>query len=464
MIMENQYQSLVDDQKKYFKTGATRPLSFRLDSLRKLKQAILSHEGQIGEALYQDLGKSEAEVVSTEIGFTLNEINHVMKKLPKWIKHKKNKTNLFNLPGKSYIIHEPYGTTLIIGPWNYPFQLVMSPLVGAIAGGNTALIKPSEISTHTAQVIDTLLSQTFDPVYIRAVQGGIRETNDLLDIRFDKIFFTGSQKVGSIIMAKAAKHLTPVVLELGGKSPTVIDQTAKLELAVKRIVFGKGTNAGQTCVAPDYVLVHESIQDDFIKSFKKTVNSFYSHNVIENDSFGKMINATNYQRVKDYMKDGEIVYGGQTDDQKLKIGLTLVRVDDLEKPIMQEEIFGPVLPVVTFTNEDQLIAIIHKNPDPLAMYIFSEDKAFVNRLIQAVPFGGGCINNTIMHLTNENLPFGGRGTSGMGHYHGIHSFNAFTHQKAILQAPTWFDLKLKYPPFMKKSLKFVKWLMYGKVV
>jgi aldehyde dehydrogenase (NAD+) len=463
MIMENQYKPLVDKQKKYFKTGSTRPVSFRVDMLRKLKQAILSHENEITEALYKDLGKSEAEVVSTEIGFTLNEINHVMKKLPKWAKRTKKRTNLFNLLGKSYIIHEPYGTTLIIGPWNYPFQLVMSPLVGAITGGNTAVVKPSEISTHTAQVIDNLLSQTFEPSYIAPVQGGIPETNVLLDNRFDKIFFTGSPKVGSIIMEKAAKHLTPVVLELGGKSPTVIDKTAKLDIAAKRIVFGKGTNAGQTCVAPDYVLVHESRKDDFYKAFENTVKEFYNHNVIESESFGKMINVANYQRMKDYMNDGKIVCGGQTDDKKLKIGLTLVEVTDLEKRIMQEEIFGPVLPVVSFKNEDQLIEIIHKNPDPLAMYIFSEDKTFINRLIHTIPFGGGCINDTIMHLTNENLPFGGRGTSGMGNYHGIHSFNAFTHQKAILQAPTWFDLKLKYPPFMKKSLKFVKWFMYGKV-
>ena len=459
--MESQYKKLVANQKKYFKTGSTRPVSFRIDMLRKLKETILSHEKEIGEALYKDLGKSEAEVVSTEIGFTLNEINHVMKKLPKWAKRKRNKTNLFNLPGKSYIIPEPYGTTLIIGPWNYPFQLVMSPLVGAIAGGNTAVVKPSEISTHTAQVIDDILNQTFEPSYIAPVQGGIPETNELLDIRFDKIFFTGSPKVGSIIMEKAAKHLTPVVLELGGKSPTVIDQTAKLDIAVKRIVFGKGTNAGQTCVAPDYVLVHESIKDDFYRIFENTVKDFYGQSVMENESFGKMINMVNYQRVKDYMSDGEIVYGGQTDDDKLKIGLTLIEVTDLDKSIMQEEIFGPVLPVVSFKNENQLIEIIHKNPDPLAMYIFSEDKAFVNQLIHTIPFGGGCINDTIMHLTNENLPFGGRGTSGMGHYHGKHSFDAFTHKKAILHSSTWFDLKMKYPQFMKKSLKLVKWLMYG---
>jgi len=463
MKMEKQYQLLVDNQKKNFKTGATRPLSFRLESLHKLKQAILNHEDQISKALYEDLGKSQAEVISTEIGFSLNEINHVIKKLPKWIKIKKNKTNLFNLPGKSFIIHEPYGTTLIIGPWNYPFQLVMSPLVGAIAGGNTALVKPSEISSHTAQEVDNLLSQTFDPSYICAVQGGISETNALLNIRFDKIFFTGSQKVGSIIMTKAAKHLTPVILELGGKSPTIIDKTAKLEIAAKRIVFGKGTNSGQTCVAPDYVLIHESIQKDFYHAFEKTVKDFYSHNVIESELYGKMINVVNYQRVKDYMKDGKIVYGGQTDDEKLKIGLTLVEVTDLEKTIMQEEIFGPILPVIAYKDEKQLIDILHENPDPLAMYIFSEDKAFVSRLIHTIPFGGGCINDTIMHLTNENLPFGGRGTSGMGNYHGIHSFNAFTHQKAILQAPTWFDLKLKYPPFMKKSIKLMKWLMYGKL-
>src|SRR6056297_877913 len=461
MIMDNQYKALVDHQKKHYKTGETKTLSFRLDMLGKLKDTILKYEDDIANALHKDLGKSETEVVSTEIGFTLHEINFVMKNLKKWTKKTRIKTNLFNLPGKSYIIHEPFGVTLIIGPWNYPFQLVMSPLIGAIAGGNMAVVKPSEISTNTAEVIDQILTEAFQPAYIAVIQGGIPETNDLLELRFDKIFFTGSTKVGSIIMEKVAKHLTPVVLELGGKSPTIIDKTAKLDVALNRVVFGKGTNAGQTCVAPDYVLVHEDIKEDFYKAFKQTVKDFYSGSTIENEEFGKIINEGNYQRVKGYLDEGKIVFGGETDDESLKIGLSLVEVDDLEKPIMQEEIFGPVLPVIPFKSYDDIITVIHKNPDPLAMYIFSEDKPFAERLIHDIAFGGGCINDTIMHLTNEHLPFGGRGTSGMGNYHGKHSFDAFTHKKAILHARTWSDLKLKYSPFMKKRLKWVKRLLYG---
>jgi len=461
--MENQYKKLVDNQKKYFKTGETKLLSFRLAMLRKLKDTILNHEDNIANALQKDLGKSETEVVSTEIGFTLHEINFVMKHLKKWMKKTRIKTNLFNLPGKSYTVHEPFGVTLIIGPWNYPFQLVMSPLIGAIAGGNTSVVKPSEISTHTANVIDQILTETYQTSFIAVVQGGIPETNELLDLRYDKIFFTGSTKVGRIIMEKAAKHLTPVVLELGGKSPTIIDQTAKLDIAAKRVVFGKGTNAGQTCVAPDYVLVHEDIKVDFYKAFEQTVKDFYPDSLIENEGFGKIINDRNYQRVKSYLNDGKVVFGGETDDENLKISLSLVEVHDMETPIMREEIFGPVLPVIAFKTYDEIINIIHKNPDPLAMYIFSEDKPFSERLIHEVPFGGGCVNDTIMHLTNEHLPFGGRGTSGIGNYHGKHSFDAFTHKKAILHARTWFDLKMKYPPFMKKSLKWVKRLMYGTV-
>lgn len=460
--MNNQYKERLDNQRKFFRTGETKKLQFRLEMLRRLRQAILKHEADITQALYMDLGKSETEVISTEIGFTLNELNFVMKNLPKWSKNKRVKTNLFNLPGKSYTVHEPYGVTLIIAPWNYPFQLAISPLIGAICGGNTVVVKPSEISSNTANVMDKILTETFQPSYIAVVQGGIPETNELLELRFDKIFFTGSTKVGRIIMKKAAAHLTPVVLELGGKSPVVIDQSAKLDIAARRIVFGKGTNAGQTCVAPDYVLVHERIKEKFYQAFKNTVKEFYSESMIQNEEFGRMVNERNYQRIKSYLKDGKVICGGQTDDDKLKIDLSLVEVHDLEKPIMNDEIFGPVLPVIAFKDYDEMVSIIHRNPDPLAMYIFSQDRHFVDRLIHDIPFGGGCVNDTIMHLTNEHLPFGGRGTSGMGNYHGKHSFDTFTHKKAILRASTIFELKLKYPPFMKKSLKLVKRLMYGR--
>lgn len=461
--MNNSYENLIQNQRNFFRNGTTKRLEFRKEMLKRLKKAILKHESAIIEALYNDLGKSEAEAVSTEIGMILNEINGVLKHLPQWRKKERAKTNLFNLPGKSYTIREPYGVTLIIGPWNYPFQLVMAPLVGAIAGGNTAVVKPSEIASHTAAVIDLILSETFDREYIAVVQGGIPETNELMELRYDKIFFTGSTKVGSLIMEKAARHLTPVVLELGGKSPTVIDRTANLDIAVRRIVFGKGTNAGQTCVAPDYVLIHEEVKEAFYQMFEKVSNEFYTDSAVHNNDFGKIINERNYERVKGYLQDGRIVFGGGTDDEKRKIELTLVEVQDLEKPIMREEIFGPVLPVISFRNYDEITAIIHRNPDPLAMYIFSEDRQFIEHLIRDIPFGGGCVNDTIMHLTNEHLPFGGRGTSGIGNYHGRHSYDTFTHKKAILHSSTRFDLKMKYPPAMKKSLNLIKRLMYGSI-
>lgn len=459
--MDNQYKSLIQSQKAFFENGATKKTAFRKDMLQRLKSVILKYEGAIVQALYKDLGKSEAESISTEIGITLSEINGILKHLGRWNRKSRVKTNLFNLPGKSYTVREPFGVTLIIGPWNYPFQLVMAPLVGAIAGGNTAVVKPSEISVHTADVIDKILTEAFDKSYVAVVQGGIPETNDLMELRYDKIFFTGSTKVGRIIMEKSARHLTPVVLELGGKSPTVIDKTANVNIAMKRIAFGKGTNAGQTCVAPDYVLVHEAIKEEFYNEFKRVSEAFYTDSPLNNEAFGKMINKQNYLRVKNYMKDGKVIFGGKTDDEKLKIELTLVEVDDLDKPIMQEEIFGPVLPVISYKDYDEIVDIIHRNPDPLAMYIFSEDKQFIDALIHDIPFGGGCVNDTIMHLTNESLPFGGRGTSGIGNYHGKHSYETFTHEKAILQSSTKFDLKMKYPPAMKKSLKLIKRLMYG---
>lgn len=459
--MKETINKIIENQRVYFRAGETRSVAFRMQMLMRLKKSILNNEEVIAHALHLDLGKSEAEVVSTEIGFTLNEINTVMKHLKRWSRKEKVKTNLFNLPGKSYTVREPYGVTLLMGPWNYPFQLVMSPLIGAIAGGNTAVVKPSEISAHTAEIIEKVLFEAFKEEYVAVVQGGVPETNALLEHRFDKIFFTGSTRVGSIIMEKAAKHLTPVVLELGGKSPTIIDRTANIEVAVNRIVFGKGTNAGQTCVAPDYVLVHEDVKETFYNQYRKTVEAFYSESVIENNEFGKMINRGNYERVKAYMKDGKIVYGGHVDDENLKIGLTLVEVTDMDTAIMKEEIFGPVLPVVTYTRYEDILKVVRQNPDPLALYLFSEDRTFIEKVIHDIPFGGGCVNDTIMHLTNEHLPFGGRGPSGMGNYHGRHSFDAFTHEKSILYATTKFDLKLKYPPFMRRNIGLVKRIMYG---
>lgn len=460
LMNEISYRELIDEQKRFYRNGNTRSLEFRKSMLKKLKASILDYEEEIMEALMLDLGKSVHESVVTEIGFTLNEINHTLKNLSKWDKKRKIKTNLFNIPSRSYIVHEPYGATLIIGPWNYPFQLAMSPLVGAIAGGNCAVIKPSEISSHTAAVINKMISKHFDSEYIAVVEGGIPETNALLEERFDLIFFTGSTKVGRIIMEKAAKHLTPVILELGGKSPAIVDKDSDLKSAVRKIIFGKATNAGQTCVAPDYLLVHESIKNDFYKLFEETTKAFYGFDILNNVDYGKMINRSNYDRVKSYMADGKVIYGGEFEDDALKIGLTMVEIEDMESPIMTEEIFGPILPVVTFKNLDEVVDIVHRNPDPLALYVFSNNKSFVDEIVHRVHFGGGCVNDTIMHLANEHLPFGGRGTSGMGSYHGINSFKVFTHEKSILESSRVFEMKLKYPPYKKDTLKLIKRMMY----
>jgi aldehyde dehydrogenase (NAD+) len=458
--MENQFAELINYQRAFFNTGATRSIDFRINQLDRLKKAILAYEERIAHALFLDLGKSEQEIITTEIGFTLTEISTIKRNLAKWSKKKRIKTNLINSGSKSYTIHEPYGATLIIGPWNYPFQLAMSPLVGAIAGGNTVVIKPSELAQHTSQVMQAMITEYFDSAYIQVVQGAIAETTALLNNRFDKIFFTGSTTVGSIVMEKAAKHLTPVILELGGKSPCIVDKFSNLELAVNRIVFGKGINAGQTCVAPDYVLIHEDIKDAFYLKFKEVATKFYGAGAQTSPDFGKIINLKNYKRIVEYLKDGSIIHGGGYNEESLHIDLTLVEVTNLELPIMKEEIFGPVLPIITYQTIDEVESIIRRNRDPLAFYIFSKNPTFVDELIHRIPFGGGCVNDTIMHLTNEHLPFGGRGTSGIGNYHGKHSFDAFTHEKSIMVSPTFFDIKLKYPPFTKRSNRIVKKIMY----
>lgn len=449
-----------DAQGEFFNSGITRNIDYRLKMLRRLKTAILNNERKIAEALQQDLGKPEQETVTTEIGMVIQEINMMLKHLEKWSRKKKCRTNLINMPGKSFTIREPYGRILIISPWNYPFHLVILPLVGAIAGGNCAIIKPSEISPSTSKVIKDLINQTFDSQYIQVIEGAIEETSDLLERSFDKIFFTGSSKVGGIVMEKAAKHLTPVVLELGGKSPCIVDKNCNMDIAVKRILFGKGINAGQTCVAPDYVLVHESVKGIFYKKCEERIKDFYGATYEGSKDYCKIINDAHFERLQVYLKNGKIIIGGHSNKQKRHIELTLIEVTDMEQPIMKEEIFGPILPVMEFRNMSDIQKMIAYNPNPLALYIFSNDHHFIDSIVQRIPFGGGCINDTLMHLTNENLPFGGRGMSGFGRYHGKHSFEVFTHEKGILNRSTAFDLKLKYPPYNNKVMSFLKKWMY----
>lgn len=457
--MEN-YTELIYKQKQLFNSKETKSYKFRYNQLAKLKKVILDNEELIIEALNKDLGKSTYESITAEIGITLSEITYLMKHLKKLMKPKKVRTNLINFGSKSLIINEPYGNVLIISPWNYPFQLAMSPIVGAMAGGNTVVLKPSEYSVHTSNVLFKLLTENFDRSYIAVILGGVSETTELLKHRFDQIFFTGNPMVGSIVMESAAKKLTPVVLELGGKSPAIVDASVNMDLVTKRIIFGKAINSGQTCVAPDYVLIEESVKDKFVESFKSQLISLYGNDMLSSDDYGKMINEKNFDRVVSYLNDGVVLNGGSFNREKLHIDLTLLEVSDLESSVMKDEIFGPILPLVTYKNIEAVETIIRMNPDPLALYVFSNNKFFVDYILENIPFGGGCVNDTIMHLTNEHLPFGGRGTSGIGNYHGKYSYETFTHQKAVLRSQTLLDLSLKYAEGGKKNLKLIKKLMY----
>lgn len=454
------YTEQVNRHRLFFKSDQTIDISYRIEMLKRLHRTIIAREEDIAAALHADLGKSMQEVITTEIGQITGEIKYLIKNIRKHTGKKRKATNMLNIPSKSYTIREPYGVTLVMGPWNYPFQLVMAPVAAAIAGGNCVVVKPSEISANTAGVIESIIDECFDESYISTVLGGVEETTALLEERFDMIFFTGSPKVGRIVMEKAARHLTPVVLELGGKSPCVVDKNTKLDVALRRIIFGKATNAGQTCVAPDYILVHDDIADEFYAHFEMIAEAFYDHEYRDNADFGRIINEGNYDRLTGFLHDGQIIYGGTHDREQLHIDLTLIEVTDLNKPIMTEEIFGPILPVVRYKTIDEAIEIISKNPDPLAMYVFSDDRAVQDTLLNRVQFGGGCINDTLLHLSNEHLPFGGRGTSGIGNYHGRYSIEAFTHEKAILHSRTFFDLMLKYPPFKDKTIPMLKRLMY----
>lgn len=457
---ESQLRDITSRQLAFYDGKHTRPLAFRLEMLDKLKRAILDFEPQIVDALQKDLGKSQYEVLTTEIGVTLTEIATVKKHLKPWMRPKRVKSNLITFGSQGKIYREPYGNTLIIGPWNYPFQLVMAPLIGAIAGGNTAIIKPSEIASQTALVVARLIEATFPQEYVAVMMGGIPETQGLLAYPFDFIFFTGSPKVGKIVMRAAAEHLTPVVLELGGKSPCIVDASAKLELAARRILFGKGTNAGQTCIAPDYLLVHRQVADRFVEVFKAEAHKLYGADMKASPDFGRIINDINFERVASFMSSGRVLFGGHLDPDHRHIDITLLEISDLDVPVMQEEIFGPILPMLVYEDLETIIRVVNRHPDPLACYIFTEDDSFANTLVDTLHFGGGAINDTIMHIANEALPFGGRGASGLGRYHGYYSFEAFTHQKSVLRSPTWYDLTLKYPPYKASFIPWVKRLLY----
>ena len=443
-------RDMLKKQKSFFEKGYTKDINFRIEALKKLKHNIKMNEKNIFKALKIDLNKSEFETFITEIGIVYDEINGAIKNIKKWSKPKKVKTPITNFLASSYIYNEPYGVALIMAPWNYPFQLIMAPLVGAISAGNCVLLKPSELAVETEQIIVKIIKETFSDEYIGVVTGGVKESEALLKEKLDYIFYTGGINVGKIVMRAAAEHLTPITLELGGKSPCIVDKDANIDLAARRIAWGKFLNAGQTCVAPDYLVVHRNIKEKLISSIENYIIEFFGENAFESEEYPRIINERHFKRLEEYLKEGKIVSGGKTDISNLYMEPTIIEGINLKNRIMEEEIFGPILPVVKFEGIDEVIDIVKNNPKPLALYYFSEDKEKQEFIIKNISFGGGCINDTIMHLSTSTLPFGGVGSSGMGSYHGRASFQTFSHKKSILKKSNLIDIKIRYAPFKGK--------------
>jgi len=437
--------ALIQLQRDFFNSGKTLDINFRLEALKKLAGAVKANENRILQALHADLGKSYAEGYMTEVGLSLSEINFIIKRLPRWAKAKRVHTPLVHFAAGSFIYPEPYGTVLIISPWNYPALLSLEPLAGAIAAGNCALLKPSKNSPETSKVLADIINGIFPPEFVRVIQGDREENADLLENRFDFIFFTGGTATGRTVMQAAAKNLTPVCLELGGKSPAVIDQTANIKLAAKRLAFGKFINAGQTCIAPDYVLIHQCRKEEFISELKKAVNKFYPKG-LSDENLPRIVNERQFQRILSLMEGEKAAFGGGYDAKSLKIEPTVLDEVAFDSPVMGQEIFGPVLPVIAYGDADAAIGMIKSRPKPLALYVFSNDKAFQRKILREVSYGGGCINDAIMHIATPYLGFGGVGESGMGAYHGKKSFDTFTHYKGIIDKKNWIDLPLRYLP------------------
>lgn len=440
-------EELVRKQKMYFRKGHTVTYAFRLKMLEKLKCSIRRNEDAICYALQKDLHKSRTESYMTEVGMVLSELSYFMKHLKGWMMPRTVRTPLAQFPSRSFTVSEPYGVTLIMAPWNYPFLLSMAPLLGAIAGGNCAIIKPSAYGQATSAVIKKIIRQTFPESYIAVVEGGRQENNQLLEQPFDYIFFTGSVGVGKQVMAKAAAHLTPVTLELGGKSPCIIDRTADLDMAAKRIVFGKFINAGQTCVAPDFVLIQEECRDEFIQLLGKWITRMLGENPLKNRDYPRMINRKHFRRVCSLIEPEKVALGGAVSENTLQIAPTVLRNVTWKDRVMKEEIFGPVLPVLTFHKTGEALAVLSRREKPLALYLFTRDKALERKILTRLSFGGGCINDTIIHLATPYMGFGGVGNSGMGNYHGKNSFETFTHRKSMVKKALWPDLPFRYQPY-----------------
>lgn len=457
--MDTTINQLVKEQRKFFRTHATFDVETRIFYLKKLYRSMKKHEADILKALHTDLGKSDTEAYMCEAGLTLSELSYQMKHIRKWAKDTHRHTDLANFLGRSFTVKEPYGVVLVMAPWNYPFMLAMEPMIGAVAAGNCCVMKPSAYSPATSKVIAAIVREVFPPEYVAVVEGGRAENTELLNQRFDYIFFTGGVTVGRLVMEKASKNLTPVTLELGGKSPCIIDSSCNLKLAARRIVFGKYLNCGQTCVAPDYVLIDEKIKERFIELVKKEIVRMYGKNPIDSSHYGKMINKKHFDRVSALIDPKKVVFGGHTDPHTLQIEPTVLDNVTPDDAVMQEEIFGPIMPILTFRTIAEAEEFVTSREKPLALYIFTRNKQVEQRFLRHVSFGGGCVNDTIMHLATSSMSFGGVGNSGMGSYHGRKSFETFTHEKSILKKSNLIDMPMRYAPYKKIWMSVIRLLL-----
>ena len=455
-MTEQEIRTILRRQREYFATGATLSREFRAKQLGKLKASLQCHETELNDALRQDLGKSRMESYMCEIGLTLSELTWMQKHLRGLMREKRVPTPLSQFAARSFRSPSPYGTVLIMSPWNYPFLLTIDPLIDAIAAGNTVVLKPSAYSPHTSRVIETIITECFDPQYVAVVNGGRAENNTLLNEHFDYIFFTGSQHVGREVMAKASVHLTPVTLELGGKSPCIVEKSANLKLAARRIVFGKYLNCGQTCVAPDYIYCDREIKDELIRQIQKQIRKQFGSTPLNNKNYGKIINEKHFTRICNLIDPSKVVCGGDNNPGALQIAPTVMDNVTFGDAVMQEEIFGPVLPVLTYDSLDEAIEKVNSMAHPLALYIFTSDKEAAEKVTSYCGFGGGCVNDTIIHLATSEMGFGGVGESGMGSYHGKDGFHTFSHYKSIVDKKTWLDLPMRYQPYRKIYEKLLR--------
>lgn len=446
-------------QYAFFNTNKTKDVNFRIAQLKKIKAILKENEAALYKAIYEDFGKSEFETYASELSLIYHEINIFIKNIKTWSKRKRVKTGLANFPAKSYIIPEPLGVTLVIGAWNYPYQISLIPAITALAAGNTVILKPSELPSRTSHIMAKLINTNFPNQYFCVVEGGVEATTTLLDFKFDKIFFTGSTSVGKIIYQAAAKHLTPVTLELGGKSPTFVLADAHIKMTAKRVVWAKFLNAGQTCVAPDYILVDKTIETQFIDALKVELVNYPKTINEQKENYLKIINMSHFDRLSKLINYNNVCFGGVVNREERFISPTILKNISFDDDIMKDEIFGPILPVIAFTNLDDVVKKVKQRSKPLSCYIYSKNRKIINKLLEEISFGGGAINDSIMHLSNSNLPFGGVGLSGMGAYHGKYGFDTFSHKKSILDKPFWLEPNIKYAPYTENKLKLIKWLL-----